>query len=155
MQKVDKEKTRYYLAKIHILFRDNFRTQELQHQIGSPLQDRPGPYPGGKEGGLSPLDIVSAHEDQKEIASGLLPGFLQYICVAPVEGVAFHDDGSDFHLFFSLLPDTAPDLLSIAFPGAGAKTKSFHERAYIPAAAPNAPTGAREKNDKECIGFCT
>ena len=97
MQKVDKEKTRYYLAKIHILFRGNFRTQ----------------------------------------------------------GVAFHDDGSDFHLFFSLLPDTAPDLLSIAFPGAGAKKKSFHERAYIPAAAPNAPTGAREKNDKECIGFCT
>ena len=28
MQKVDKEKTRYYLAKIHILFRGNFRTQE-------------------------------------------------------------------------------------------------------------------------------
>ena len=28
MQKVEKEKTRYYLAKIHILFRDNFRTQE-------------------------------------------------------------------------------------------------------------------------------
>ena len=27
MQKVDKEKTRYYLAKIHILFRGNFRTQ--------------------------------------------------------------------------------------------------------------------------------
>ena len=29
MQKVDKEKTRYYLAKIHILFRGNFRTQEV------------------------------------------------------------------------------------------------------------------------------
>jgi hypothetical protein len=29
MQKVDKEKTRYYLAKIHILFRGNFRTQVL------------------------------------------------------------------------------------------------------------------------------
>ena len=28
MQKVDKEKTRYYLAKIHILLRGNFRTQE-------------------------------------------------------------------------------------------------------------------------------
>lgn len=27
MRKVDKEKTRYYLAKIHILFRGNFRTQ--------------------------------------------------------------------------------------------------------------------------------
>jgi hypothetical protein len=30
MQKVDKEKTRYYLAKIHILFRGNFRTQERE-----------------------------------------------------------------------------------------------------------------------------
>jgi len=29
MQKVDKEKTRYYLAKIHILFRGNFRTQDI------------------------------------------------------------------------------------------------------------------------------
>lgn len=33
MQKVDKEKTRYYLAKIHILFRGNFRTQENVEQF--------------------------------------------------------------------------------------------------------------------------
>lgn len=33
MQKVDKEKTRYYLAKIHILFRGNFRTQEIGDHV--------------------------------------------------------------------------------------------------------------------------
>ena len=46
MLKVDKEKTRYYLAKIHILFRGNFRTQGesaggghfcYRHPVGLPV----------------------------------------------------------------------------------------------------------------------
>ena len=39
MQKVDKEKTRYYLAKIHILFRGNFRTQAgMNAYIAKPVE---------------------------------------------------------------------------------------------------------------------
>ena len=51
MQKVDKEKTRYYLAKIHILFRGNFRTQAVYTKDSRLAAGLPVPVESAVESG--------------------------------------------------------------------------------------------------------
>ena len=71
MQKVDKEKTRYYLAKIHILFRGNFRTQAVNASEEKDLmEDVFSKFPGTESGISNKVIIPYSFYDPEEYQPG-------------------------------------------------------------------------------------
>ena len=72
---------------------------------GRKLDDRMGPAKKGQpgtqvfigKGRRSPLDEITAHNNQEKIRTGLEPCLFKLVAVAVVEGIVFSDDGCSLH----------------------------------------------------------